>query len=441
MSFSNFLNRCAEVKATIEKFKEPVVVGHYDCDGIAATSLVLLALRKMGKKPEFKIIRKLGEREINEIKKFEEIILTDIGIENAESEEEFKDKKIVVIDHHQSKEGSLLQANPRLFGFDGDNEVSSSGAAYFVFQEHHLADLAVVGAVGDMQTPLKGLNREILREGIENENMRCDVDLNLFGRLSRPLIWLLTYSTEPLLPGLSGNESGCARFLKEIGIETKIDKKWRRYFELGFDEKRTLISGLVSYLYSVNVDKEVIKGIIGEVYILTKHPVGSELSDANEYSTLLNACGRHNKSEIGVGVCLGEEGFLEKARLLLSEHRKQLRNGIFYGNSNYEDFGKFYFLDGRGVIEDGVIGIVAGMLYGTIDRDKPIVALALDESGEVKVSARATKSIVDAGVNLGDALKNACEGIGTGGGHKIAAGATIERDRVNEFLINFAREL
>ena len=441
MNFSGFLSRCAEVKGEIERFKEPIGIGHYDYDGIAATSLVLMALKRMGKKPKFKIIRKLGGQEINEIKKFEEIILTDIGIENAESEEEFRDKKVVVIDHHQSKEGSLLQANPRFFGFDGDNELSSSGAAYFVFKEDELADLAIVGAVGDMQTPLEGLNREILRAGIKRGNVRCDIDLNLFGRLSRPLIWLLTYSTEPLLPGLSGNESASARFLKEIGIEVKKENKWRRYFELDFDEKRTLISSLVSYLYSMNVDKEVIKSIIGEVYILTKHPVGSELSDANEYSTLLNACGRHNKSEIGVGVCLGEEGFLEKARLLLSEHRKQLRDGIFYGNSNYEDFGKFYFLDGRGVIEDGVIGIVAGMLYGTIGRDKPIIALALDESGNTKVSARATKSIVDTGVNLGDALKNACEGIGTGGGHKIAAGATIERDKVNEFLINFAREL
>ena len=439
MSFSNFLSRCVEARDEIEKFKRPIIVGHYDCDGITSTSLIAMALRRMGKEPKIKTIRKLGEKEIDEIKKHEEVILTDIGIEEFESE--LKDRKIVSIDHHQSREGGILQVNPRIFGFDGDNEISSSGAAYYVFKDYVSAELAIVGAVGDMQSPMRGLNREILREGIKSETVRCDVDLNLFGRVSRPLIWLLSYSTEPLLPGLSGNESSCAQFLKSIGIEAKKNEKWRKYFELDFDEKRILISGLVAYLYSMEVEKEVAKSVIGEVYTLTKHPIGSELSDANEYSTLLNACGRHNKPEIGIGVCLGDEGSLEKARSLLSEHRKKLRDGVFYGNKHYEDFGKFYFLDGRGVIEDGIIGIVAGMLYGTIGRDKPIIAISIDEGGEIKVSGRATKNIVEGGVNLGKIMENACEGIGNGGGHRIAAGATIKSNKLNEFLRNIAKEL
>jgi RecJ-like exonuclease len=434
-----FSSRCKEVRKRIEGFSKPLIVNHYDADGLAAGALVAKALKRGGIEYDIVTLRRLEEK--REIREADELIFVDFGGVEEALGEVLSGKDAVIIDHHQSKEGRLLQANPHLFGVDGGSEISSSGTAYMVFGGAELVDLALVGAVGDMQFPLKSLNRKILREGIENGIARCDIDLSIFGRMSRPLVWFLSYCTEPFLPGLTGNEKNCYRFLSKVGIEMKEAGRWRRYFELSMEERVKLISALVAYLYSKGIGK-VARELIGEVYILAKEPEGSELRDAKEYSTLLNACGRHDRADIGIRVCLGEKAALEEARKLLYEHRRQLREGMFYAISKYENYGKFYFLDGRGHIEDGVIGIIAGMLYGgALTSDKPIVGVALDREGKIKISARATKELVEGGVNLGEALGRACEGIGVGGGHNIAGGATVESNKLNEFLMNFAREL
>jgi len=433
------MERCQEVRKRIEGFSKPLIVHHYDADGMAAGALVAKALEKRGIAYDMLTLRRLEER--SEIREAKELIFVDFGGVEETLGSFLEGKDVAVIDHHQGKEGRLLQANPHLFGFDGGSDISSSGTAYMVFRDAELVDLAIVGAVGDMQFPLKSLNRKILEEGIANGIVRCDIDLSIFGRTSRPLVWFLSYCTEPFLPGLTGNEKSCYRFLSEAGIEVKQENRWRRYFELSIEERVQLISALVSYLYSKGVGSVACE-LIGEVYILAKQPEGSELSDAKEYSTLLNACGRHDRPDMGIRVCLGREGALEEARKLLYEHRRQLREGIFYAISSYENYGKFYFLDGRGKIDDGIIGIIAGMLYGSVlTGDKPIVGVALDEEGKIKISARATKKLVEGGLNLGKALEKACAGIGAGGGHNIAAGATIESAKLNEFLINFAKEL
>lgn len=434
-----FFKRCEEVRGRIEDFKEPLIVNHYDADGLAAGALVAKALEIRGMNYNILTLRKLDFKE--KIKSAEEIIFVDFGGVEESLGDALKGKQVVIIDHHQGVDGKFPQANPHLFGFDGGSELSSSGTAYMVFRNDELVDLAVVGAVGDMQFPLKSLNRDILGEGIGKGIVRCDIDLSIFGRISRPLVWFLSYCTEPFLPGLTGNEKNCYRFLKEAGIELKQDGMWRKYYELELEERVRLVSALAAYLYSKGVGNAS-RELVGEVYMLARQKEGSELSDAKEYSTLLNACGRHNKPEVGIRVCLGREGALEEARAMLNEHRKQLREGIVHAISNYEDFGKFYFLDGRKHIEDGVIGVIVGMLYGgTLAGDKPIVGIALDEEGKIKISARATKDLVAEGVNLGEALGKACQGIGVGGGHNIAAGATIESSKLDEFLLNFSRAL
>ncbi|MEW6328706.1 MAG: DHH family phosphoesterase [Candidatus Micrarchaeota archaeon] len=429
-----FLERCEEVRERVERMRAPRVVGHYDCDGLASTSIVARALKKMGKKYAITTLRKLSERELGSLAKEKEIVFVDFGAARAGEIEKLR-ADCVIIDHHQTSDSSILQANPHIFGIDGGTELSASGTAYFVFREceEGLVDLAVVGAVGDMQVPLQKANREILREGEEAGRVKSAVDIKLFGRITRPLVQFLTYATEPFLPGLTGNEEACAAFLGELKIELKENERWRAYYDLGAGEKKNLVNGLVDYLYSRGA-KEAARELVGEVYLLLKQPERTELSDASEFSTLLNACGRHDRPEVGIGVCMGEEGAFEEAKQLLALHRSALREGIKFALENVEDFGKFYFLDGRGVIDDGIIGVVAGMLYGNIKMDKPVFAAALDENGQIKISTRATKKLVKEGLNLGALLREATAGIGEGGGHAIAAGATVKKEKLGELL-------
>jgi len=345
---------------------------------------------------------------------------------------------VVIIDHHQPKSKSHVQVNPHLFGFDGGTEISAAGCAYFTF--HISSDLGITGAVGDIQSPLISLNRKMLQEAEARGEVKASTDLLLFGRNSRPLSQFLLYADEPYLPGLTGQADNCSKFLSSLGIEAKEGEKWRTYSDLLPSEKKKFISAL-SDLLCTHYSSEAASRLVGEVFTLVNRPDGTEQRDAAEFSTLLNACGRNDRAELGVSVCLNKPGAYEDARILLLEHRKNLKAGIEFASRNTQDLGKFLLIDARGVISDSIIGVVAGMVFAG-SREKPILALSLEESGKIKLSTRGTKKLVEAGLNLSKILSECCEAVGgVGGGHNIAAGATIPNDKLDDFLKEFAARL
>jgi RecJ-like exonuclease len=75
-------------------------------------------------------------------------------------------------------------------------------------------------------------------------------------------------------------------------------------------------------------------------------------------------------------------------------------------------------------------------------RRKPILALSLEAPGMVKLSTRGTRKLVDEGLNLSKILSECCAAVGgVGGGHNIAAGATIPEGKLDVFLKEFAARL
>ena len=317
-----------------------------------------------------------------------------------------------------------------------------------------LSALAVVGAVGDMQdsraSGLRGLNKEILlQDGIEAGVLDAKTDLRLYGRISRPLVQYLMFSTSPILPELTANRENCIRFLESLGLELQTrEGKWRAYEDLNPDEKKTLSTGLLMHLHEHSTPEWKLSEMIGDVYTLTREDPHSPLRDAKEFSTLLNAAGRHGMSSVGFEVCLGDRmDYYTRALSLLQEHRKQLAEGIqLMTHEGLREYKNFYFFDAERRIKDSIVGIVAGMLYGggSVRADKPIVAFARHEDGSIKVSARATTELVRNGINLGLALRETCQSLGStaeGGGHRIAAGCRIEEAQHALFLERFDEKL
>lgn len=435
-----FLARCSEAREHILRMKKPHIISHFDCDGLASASITTAFLEQNKKPHTLQIVKKLDAAAISSLKGKSEIIFTDLGSGAKEIFDLQAD--IVVLDHHQRAGIPHLEVNPYMFGFNGDTHISASGVCYFVFKTR--AHLGVVGAVGDVQTPLsspQGINHLMLEEAENSGIVKKYTGIRLFGRASRPLSQMLFFADDPYLPGLSGDEQHCSQFLSSCGIALKEGERWRTYLDLSPTEQTALISALAEFL-SKDGSPTKPQTLLSENYLLLNQPKGSELSDAGEFSTLLNACGRNNKPEVGMGVCLGKQGATQEALSLLALHRKNLRAGIEYAQSNLLDFGSFFLLDGRGVIPDGIIGVVAGMLVGR--GQKPILALALDSDSKnmLKLSTRATKSLVDSGLNLGKILNETTPGLGgAGGGHKIAAGASIPNEKLEGFLLLFAEKL
>ena len=429
-----FLDRCKEAREFALSFLDPLIVYHHDADGVSSGAIAVSALKNAGKSPRTKCIKKLDDSAIDSLLNEKEIIFTDLGGGNTRVNEL---KDVLIIDHHQTKGINKFQINPELFSMSGSDELSGASTAYCVFQNN--VDLGITGAVGDMQSPMIGMNRFVLEQGVDSGEIHIDNDLRFYGRYSRALLQFLMYSDDPYIPMISYNEERAQKLLNNLGINPNPDGRWSAYCDLDTEQKKQLISELANILLRSNMVKKAGE-LIGESYVFPKHKK-DETYEANEFSTLLNACGRHNRSDIGLRVCLGDESAFEEARNLLTHHRKMIKEGIVYASRNIQDMGPFFLLDARGIIDESILGTVCGMVQRAT-WVKPIIGLSLGEHDTLKISSRTNKSLIEAGLNLGSLMNKGTDATGgIGGGHKIAAGASIPKGKINEFLLALGEEL
>ena len=441
------LKRARECAHAIEKQDEILIVSHVDADGLASAGIICGALDRIEKGYEVKIVKQLDPSVFLDISSAEAVIFTDLGSGSLDLIDDLG-PLCVIADHHQpaGRSDTALHLNPHLFGFNGATDLSGSGATYLIAralgENADLSDLAVVGAVGDLQHVregrLRGVNRLILDDAEKHAVVAAEKDLQAFGRQTRPIHKLLEYASNPYIPGITGNSDQILGFLTSLNIELKEEGKWKKWINLSSVERRTIISALIQRCLAQGMPPEIIQNLVGEVYTLLKEERGTALRDASEYATLLNATARYGFEKIGVAVCMGDrEGSYRKANELLLVHRENLARGLNYVKqsgvttlSNLQ-----YFHAGDNILET-IVGIVAGMCKNLdgVDRHLPIVGLANSEEG-VKVSARGTQTLVQRRLNLARAMSEAANSVGgVGGGHDIAAGATIPEGTETEFL-------
>jgi single-stranded-DNA-specific exonuclease len=433
--------------------KGVVVASHVDADGLTSAGIISAALDRANVDRETLFFKQLDLSALETIADLgaDLVIFTDLG-SGMQSEIVGMDLSAVVADHHRPQGSGIdHHINPHLVGLDGATHLSGSGSTFLLARamakaagsasgNDDLSGLAIVGAVGDLQDMasgrLVGLNRRILDIGVEAGALSFGRDLKLFGKQTRPVFKMLEFSSDPYIPGLSGDEDGCITFLKEQGIRLR-GERWRRWIDMNAEEKAKIASGLVRRGLRAGLSNAQLERLVGEVYHLLAEKEGTELRDASEYSTLLNATARYGHADVGLSVCLGDRGpALEEARLLLNEHRQNLVNGLkLVKDEGIVLLAHLQYFDAGDRILETIVGIVAGMSFQTADRRKPILAFARSADGKLKVSARGTQDLVRSGLNLAEAISKAAGKVGgVGGGHNVAAGATIPTEAKEDFL-------
>jgi RecJ-like exonuclease len=450
--FLKLCERCRDPAREIRQKKDLLVVSHVDADGLTSAAIVCTALERAGLSYNAMFFRQLDEAALDEIadRNADLVLFSDLG---SGMIQQICDRGLaaVVVDHHKPascRAQPIAHINPHLVGADGALHLSGSGSSFLLARalaetpegNDDLAALAVVGAVGDLQDMahgrLTGINRYILEIGSRAGAISFARDIKLFGRQTRPVYKMLEYSQDPYLPGLSGNEDACIAFLKEIGIRLG-GERWRRWIDLGQEEKASVVTAIIRKGLRSGLDNVKLERLIGEVYVLLSEQEGTELRDASEYSTLLNATARYGHAQVGLSVCMGDRGeAFTEAQRLLAQHRQNLVNGLkLVAERGITNMRSVQYFDAGDAILDTIVGIVAGMSFQMADRSRPILAFARTPEGDLKVSARGTQDLVRSGLDLAEALSASARGVGgVGGGHNVAAGATIPSGAQQEFL-------
>ena len=457
--------RLAEILLRQKKVK---VVTHIDADGICAGAIASLALQRAGIGWAVEFVKQLDPESVAKVGEAGTLLwFTDLG---SGSLDLLKGMDCVISDHHtpsdrvqgagcreQKSEGAgergteIPTVNPHRHGLNGAQELSGAGAAYLVARaldaaNADLAALAIVGAVGDLQDAqqcrLTGLNRDILADGKAAGVLDWHIDLRYFGRETRPVHKMLQYSSDPVIPGITGDEEAALAFLQSLGVPLKDGEDWRSWSRLEDDEKRLIASRVVTRILSFGAGHKLARRALGEVYTLIHEERGTALRDAKEFATLLNSCGRHDRPRFGLEVCRGDRGAsLRSALALLQDHRRSLVEGIaLVKELGIRRMGHLQYFDAGTGIQDTLVGVVAGMLLGSgeagADPMLPLIAFAEAEDGAgTKVSARAARPLVENGLDLSAVMRTASAAVGgSGGGHNVAAGGLIPSGSKQRFL-------
>lgn len=457
---------------------------HLDADGLSSGAILGKTFYRERIPYQIIVLKQLEREEISKISDQVNnynnlLIFSDFGSgQYLELQKQLFHKKefhnLIILDHHLPQkisdkneidmlgelheETSPWHINPYFYGIDGSYEISGAGICYYFSKclnekNIDLSPIALIGANGDIQNqgPNKsfiGINSLILEDAKSVNLIEVVNDLN-FSTI-KPLNEALAFSKDINLPGLINDANRSLKLLQTSGILMENSEgKIKTLNDLNQEEKQKISSTIIEYAsVKFNIEpSQIIEKLIINRYLLIKEKVGSELHDIAEFSNLLNACGRTNSASLGIAIAMGDRKIAyEKSHDNLIEYKKLLGKSLswlFEQNKIQEkEYIQYYF--GEDVIPESVIGTITSMLIfeksNRIDKTKPIFGVVKREDEDVyKISGRAHKKIVKKGVNLSQAIRDACKLSnidGLGGGHPPAAGTKVPVNKIEIFLEN-----
>ena len=375
------------------------VYGHHDADGIALASIICHALSRLGKQSHLTIKSGISAGDVSD-----EVptILCDFG-----SSLEDLAEGVMVVDHHLPRFSGEFHVNPRLHGIDGDNELSSSGAAFIV--ANHMGDnrdlcgLALLGIIGDGQR-VTGKNEEIINEGIANQFITPGRGIALPGR--DPAEKLYT-ATDPYLAGISGNKAKASEISK-----------------LGSDLKAGPDNMLSSVILEIAGSSSVhaMQSVWGDIYEIER----GVIHDAHTLAATVEGCGLSGRGGLGAALCLRSVRYREMAEETAVSFRLNVISSLKSAKKPDENLALFEIDNPK------VSGSVADILSKDLMTDSPVFTVARKDDGGYNISARSPPGY---NLNIGEFLeKLASECGGTGGGHVSRGGATFPRSGYPVFM-------
>ena len=420
------------------------ILTHYDADGLSAAGSLVNWFRNQNTKFLCRVSYDLSEEDITSFlkTKCDAYIFLDLGSGQLDfiKKAKPKDTLAIVLDHHQMKMDpteidNLIMVNPEVHGIDGGKE--ACGSALSALTTYYASDkietnclkMGIVGSVGDMQGEggPDSINQVLFQEAEKSGIMKSRKEFSFFRLREYPVHKAISYSMIPYIPGLSGKEDQAVTLLTSAGFKLKENGKFKKVKDLNDQEKSEIIDKILEYTISVggNVDSSE---FISKIYEFPFETC-SFLMEATEFAITLNTCGKMGKQDLGILLASSnrDQDLIDEIINLKQEKRSIVSSQLNLLSGIMKKEGKILILDGRGKIDTKLLGT-----FSTYYSQSPvysgniILVFGEEEKGKIKVSSRAPKEFVDKGLNLGNILNESAKKLGgVGGGHRIAAGATL----------------
>ena len=421
--FKDKISDCIKSKKSIS------ITTHIDCDGLTSGSIIAKALIREGARCTLRTSKEFSKNVVESFKTDSRDfhIITDLGGGFGKDLNQTLGDDWVVLDHHQISEEEKDNQNiinAWKYGIDGGSEISAGGMAYFAAmalneKNSDLSEIALISALGDRQDQgerksFTGKNFEISNTAKDLGLVEIDLDLLLVGRETRPLAEALAFTTQPFIEGLTWNKETCLSILNSSGIQLKEEGRWRVPSELNEEEKKLVIESVTKFSSDKNTS-EIMSELIGYTYTFPKEDKRSFLRDGREYSTMLNSCGRINRSGIGMAICMGDRNkILTEGEKILTDYRKMIKEYMnILSNERWRisESESCIMVNGEDIVPETMTGTISSLIAGSPkNAGKIIILRTRAEENTIKFSSRKSFGCKYK-INLSELMRNGAEKI------------------------------
>ena len=408
------------------KEKEIFIISHFDTDGISSASIMIQCLRDLDKKFSVKIIKSLDEQFIFDLPKNKLILFLDLASGSLDYIVKNNLKDVFIVDHHEITQDISDGVEIINTELHDKQKISSSGLTYLFCKEinpknKNLAKLAVLGMVGDM------LEKEV---GKLNNNILWDGEIKrkrglLIYPSTRPLNRTLEYSSNPYIPGVTGNIEGVIELLREADLVPKKGS-YKSIMDLNEEQMKKLITAIM-----LRNPKCKSSEILGDIFLIK---LFNKLEDARELSAIVNACSRFGEPEIAIQLLMELPKAKKKAEALHIKYKQYIISGLkFVANAKKIEEKGFMIVNAKDYIKDTTIGTICSIISNSaLYEDGTIIVGMAYYEDKIKVSAR---SVGKTGRNVREVLASVIDKIGGEiGGHEFAAGCIIDKSKEKTFI-------
>ncbi|MGA1793785.1 MAG: DHHA1 domain-containing protein, partial [Thermoplasmatota archaeon] len=345
--------------------------------------------------------------------------------------------RAIILDHHNvdgrktpysiSDGGGIVEVNPRFHRINGTSGCSGSTLAFLLAvtldpSNIDLCIFSLAGSLADRQhvPSFSELNYGVRNLAIEKGYLRSSMGMPFSGRsISEALVT----SNDPYIHGISGDEEAVRSLLSQMSINPFIP------IEEVEEEKMKVLQ---SYVYMRLLRNGVKKSLVHELF--RENFYSPQYGPLQDLAYSIDGCGRFGKASLGFQVVWGDMEAFKEALEDRFEYKKHIQELLVKRRTegvNDLDYLQWFMIE-----EDTLSGTIAGLAHNYIfDHNKPMIAIARDEDGTMKVSSRGDRELCKRGLDLGTVMRQAGnEAGGGGGGHDVAAGAHFPEDKLEEFL-------
>lgn len=427
----------SQIKKISQKFtdlikdndKEILIVSHFDTDGISSAAILVQTLKRLDKKFSLKILKGLEKEFTKTLPEDKIIFFLDLGSGVLEDLGLVFNDNIFVIDHHEVHQKipkNVLIVNTELHN---KQKISASGLTYLFCREisdknKDLAKLSVLGMIGDLlEKEIDKLNNSIL----EDSEIKRKRGLLIYPS-TRPLNIALEFSSNPFIPGVTGDPKGVIELLRDAELTTD-EGKYKSLLELKDEEMERLVTSITLKNPSMKHEE-----LLGDIFLVKMF---NKLEDARELSAKINACSRMGEPEIALQMCLESQKAKKRADAIHIKYKQEILSGMRFVAEVQKISGEgFVIINAKDRIKETIIGTIASIVSNssTYPKGTVVFTMAYDQENiqKIKVSARA---VGREGKNVRQILSRVIDLTGGEiGGHEFAAGCVISREKENEFI-------